>query len=54
MRSSEIVQAIVDRGNEMIKESIAVLYEAADQSADASESQDNYAEVTAQLCQTRF
>lgn len=54
VRPGEIVQAVIDRGNEIMKETITLLYEAAEESADASESHENYAEVNAQLCQKRF
>ena len=46
--------AVELRCDEVIQEAISILYQAADESAEADEAYDNYAEVNAQIMQKRF
>lgn len=47
LSGSEILQGVKEKTDEIIKETIQTLYEAADESAETNEAQDNYAEVNA-------
>ena len=50
LSGAQVLQGVQERTDEMIKETIQILYEAADESAEACEEQHGYAEVSAQIC----